>query len=184
MSAASIADDRGLPVSDLTDEHDVGVGTQDRTQRDREREAGLRVDLHLVDAGQAVLDRVLDRDDVAVGLVERVERRVERRRLARTGRAGHEDRAVRLAVRRLEAVVASRAGSPSSSSRRTAWPLSRIRMTTFSPYTVGQGRDTKVDAAPADLHADAAVLRDAALGDVDVGHDLQTADHAGLDAAR
>ena len=104
-------DDRGLAVADLTDEHDVGVGTQDRPQRRREREPGLRVDLHLVDAGQPVLDRVLDRDDVAVGLVERVERRVERGRLSRTGRAGHEDRAVRLAVRRSRSAPRSRAGS-------------------------------------------------------------------------
>ncbi len=47
-----------------------------------------------------------------------------------------------------------------------------------------QGRDAQVDAAAADLHRDAAVLRDAALGDVDVGHDLEARDHARLDAAR
>ncbi len=39
-------------------------------------------------------------------------------------------------------------------------------------------------AAPADFHADPTVLRDAALGDVDVGHDLQTADDTGLNAPR
>ena len=35
VSAASIAMLRGLAVADLTDEHDVGVGTQDRAQRRR-----------------------------------------------------------------------------------------------------------------------------------------------------
>ena len=78
---------RGLVVADLTDQHDIRVGSQDRPQRAGEREAGLRVHLHLVDAGHAVLDRVLDRDDVDLGLRDRVQRRVQRRRLARTGRA-------------------------------------------------------------------------------------------------
>ena len=62
-----------------------------------EREAGLLVDLHLGEALELVLDRVLDRDDVLLDRVELVERRVERRRLARAGRAGHEHRAVGLA---------------------------------------------------------------------------------------
>ena len=44
-----------------------------------------------------------------------------------------------------------------------------------------QGRDAQVDAACRRRSRDAAVLRDAALGDVDVGHDLEPADHAGLD---
>ena len=55
---------RRLPVADLADQHDVGVGAQDRAQGGGEGQPRLRVDLHLVDAGEAVLDRVLDRDDV------------------------------------------------------------------------------------------------------------------------
>src|SRR5258708_32260496 len=38
--------------------------------------------IYLVDAGHLVFDRVLDRDDLHVGLVEAVERGIERRRLA------------------------------------------------------------------------------------------------------
>ena len=57
-------------------------------------EARLRVDLHLLDARELVLDRVLDRDDVLLGRVELGQRAVERRRLARAGRAGDEHRAV------------------------------------------------------------------------------------------
>ncbi len=80
-------DDAGLAVADLADEDDVGVLAQDRAQGVGEREAGLRVRLHLVDVGEPVLDRVLDRDDVARFDVEQVERRVQRGRLARAGRA-------------------------------------------------------------------------------------------------
>ena len=59
---------RGLVVADLADQHDVRVAAQDRAQRGGERQPGLRVHLHLVDAGQPVLHRVLDRDDVDLGL--------------------------------------------------------------------------------------------------------------------
>ena len=55
---------RGLEVADLADHDHVGVLAQDRAQRLGEREVDLRVDLRLADAGQLVLDRVLDRQDV------------------------------------------------------------------------------------------------------------------------
>src|SRR5699024_3551793 len=89
---------RGLVVTDLTEQHDVRVGAQDGAQRAGERQAGLRVHLDLVDAGQAVLDRVLDGDDVDLRLGDGVEGRVQGGRLPGPGRAGHEDHAVRLAV--------------------------------------------------------------------------------------
>ena len=61
---------RRLVVADLTDEDDVGVRPQDRPQRGGEVQARLVVDLHLVDAREPVLDRVLDGDDVDLGLVD------------------------------------------------------------------------------------------------------------------
>ena len=88
----------GLVVADLTEQHDVGVRPQDRPQRPGERQPGLGIGLHLVDAGQAVLDRVLDRDHVDLGLVDQVQRGVERGRLTRSGRAGDQEHAVRLDV--------------------------------------------------------------------------------------
>ena len=68
---------RGLVVADLTDEYDVRVRTQDRTQRARERQAGLDVRLDLVDPRHAVLDGVLNGDDVDLRLADDVERRVK-----------------------------------------------------------------------------------------------------------
>ena len=64
VRAASMAIDAGLAVADLAHEHDVGVLAEDRAQRRGEREPGLRVRLDLVDVGEAVLDGILDRDDV------------------------------------------------------------------------------------------------------------------------
>jgi hypothetical protein len=57
----------GLDVADLADEDDVGVLAQDRLQAAGEGDAGLLVDLDLVDRREDVLDRVLDRHDVALG---------------------------------------------------------------------------------------------------------------------
>ena len=100
---------RGLVVADLAEEDDVGVRAQDRAQGRGEGEAGLGVHLHLVDPGEPVLDRVLDGDDVDLGLGDDVQRRVQRRRLARAGGPRHQDHPVGLDVAGLEAgVVASR----------------------------------------------------------------------------
>ena len=73
-------DPRRLGVADLADHHDVGVGAQDRAQAAGEVEPRLAVDVHLVDAGDPVLDRVLDRDDLLLDLVQLGQRRVEGRR--------------------------------------------------------------------------------------------------------
>ncbi len=84
-----------LAVADLADEDDVRRLTQHRPEDRRERQADALAHLALVDAGEVVLDRVLGGDDLAVRPVEHVERRVERRRLARAGRPGDEEDAVR-----------------------------------------------------------------------------------------
>ena len=47
-----------------------------------------------------------------------------------------------------------------------------------------QRRHAHVDRTPADDQTDTAVLRDAPLGDVEVGHDLETREHALLQALR
>ena len=87
---------RGLLVADLADQEHVGVGAEDRAQRRGEREAGLDVDLDLVDAVDLVLDRILDGLDRALVVVQQLERRVEGRRLAAARRAAGDDRPERL----------------------------------------------------------------------------------------
>ena len=60
------------------------------------------VRVHLVDAFDVILDRVLDRHQVAVDAADLGERRVERRGLARAGGAGDQEHAVRQVDRLLE----------------------------------------------------------------------------------
>src|SRR5690349_22364278 len=85
----------GLQVTQLADQDDVRVLAQRVLEGGRER-VRVRPDLALVDQAALVLvqelDRVLDGDDVrGPGAVGQVEDRGQRRRLARPGRAGHQD---------------------------------------------------------------------------------------------
>ena len=112
----------GLRVADLPDHDHVGIRAQDRPQRRREREPRADVDLHLVHARQAVLDGILDRDDVDLRPVDLREAGIERRRLAGSGRAGDQQRARRhaddrrepLAHRLREAELEQRRRSPAT----------------------------------------------------------------------
>ena len=87
-------DGRGLEVANFSDHDDVRRLAQDGTERGGEGHPDLGVDLHLIDPVHLILDRFLDRDDLAVGFVHVIEAGVERARLARTGRAGSEQDAI------------------------------------------------------------------------------------------
>src|SRR5476649_2942924 len=75
---------RSFQITDFADHHHVRILAQDSAQAARERHINLGVDLGLTDAVDVVLDRILDRHDVAAGIVEPEQRTVQRRALART----------------------------------------------------------------------------------------------------
>ena len=79
------ADLGGLGVTHFAHQDDIRVLPQRGAQHAREAELDLLVDLHLGEAGQAVFDRVFDRDDLGLLRVQLRERRVERGGLARAG---------------------------------------------------------------------------------------------------
>lgn len=62
---------------------DVGILAQEGAQGTGEGEPRLGVDLHLVDAGQVDLNRILGGGDVDLAGIEDVETGIERHRLAR-----------------------------------------------------------------------------------------------------
>ena len=164
----------GFLVANLADEQHVGIRAQHGSEAVREAQPGPRVDLDLVESGRAVLDRVLDRRQLAVGRVQHLEARVERRRLARAGRADDDDGAEGLCDRALERGAAS-------------WPhaerverIGRLALREDSQrhlLSVGrrEDRDSHVDRLAVALDRDATVLRCTALGDVEAAHDLESA---------
>ena len=127
-------DVRGLAVADLADHDHVGVGAQHRAQADVEGDAGLRRDLHLLDAGDALLDGVLDREDAAFAVVERRSARAYSvvdlpepvGPVTSTAPFG-------LSIAAVEAVQLVLLHARATRGPRRATPPSRIRITTPSP---------------------------------------------------
>ena len=90
-------DARGLEISELADEDDIGVFAERGAERGREA-LGVAADLTLVDEGSLVLvdvlDRVLNGDDVDGSLaIDEVDERREGGGLAASGGPGDEDEA-------------------------------------------------------------------------------------------
>ena len=167
------ADLRGLEVARLTDEDHVGVLAKEGPERRGERSAHTLVDLDLVDAFQVVLDGVLGGHDVDVRRVDGVDPRVERGRLAGAGRPGDQHHAVGLVDRTVELLEA-----PLVEPELREVELQRFLVEDsedrFLAEDRRQGRDAEVDLAVVEAELDAPVLREPALGDVEVGHDLET----------
>ena len=119
----------------------------------------------LVDALEFVFDRLLDRDDALVDRVDRAQERVERGGFARAGRAGDQEDAVRLdddladgllfQRREAELVQAQEDLAARQQAQRDALAIDRRH-----------GGDADVDFLALDADVDAAVLRQALLGDV------------------
>ena len=132
------------------------------------------VDLDLVDPGEPVLDRVLDGDDVDLRPADLGERRAERGRLARSGRAGHEEGARRPADDRRQ-LLAHRLREAERLERRRLPRLVDQAHHDLLALDGGQHGDPDVEQAAdgARVEGDPAVLRLAALGDVELREHLE-----------
>ena len=144
----------------------------DQAQRRGKGQTGLLVDLDLVHALQPILDRILDGDDVDLGAVDLRQRGVERGRLTRAVGPVTSNAPVGL---RISSSSCERISSdmPSSCKVGALFDLSS-RMTIDSPSTVGRvATQTSSRRPAAAAFGDAAVLRLAALSDVELRQHLQ-----------
>src|SRR6185436_9837588 len=130
-------------ISNFADEDDVGVLTQHAAKGLTERRR-VGADLALVDVRVHVtmeeLDRVLDRDDVGAAiLIDVLDHRRQRRRLARAGNSRDEDETTRLHRDLLE-------------HRGQAQLDDRLRLIRDGPHRVAEGAALliQVDAEPSD----------------------------------
>src|SRR5690606_28292666 len=161
-----------LEVADLADHDHVRVLAKERAERRREGQPDLRVDVNLVDPGEVDFRRILGGRDVAVPGVQDIEAGIERDRLTAARRAGHEDHAVRLhQVLEVELLLEILVSESIDAELRAR----RIEQTADDLLAEQRraGVDAEVDRAVlGEPHLDAAVLRNAALGDIEPGHDL------------
>ena len=85
----------GFIVTDFTNHNNVGILAEERTEAVCKSDPRFRIDLCLVHARKLVFDRVLDGGDVDRRRIQNMEHRIERRCLAVSCRARHEDHPVR-----------------------------------------------------------------------------------------
>ncbi len=173
----------GLGVADLTDHHDVRVLTQHSAQRLGEGEVDPLVDLCLVHAGQLVLDRVLDGDDVVALAGEVAQEAVQRRGLTGTGGARDQDQALG-PVDRGEHLLHLLRREADVGQGELLRALAQDADHDLLAVHRRQRGDTQVHLVGLALEARATVLRAAALGDVHARHQLQTGDQCAGGAAR
>ncbi len=166
---------RGLQIADLADHDHVRVVAQHRAQDVGEAEPDLRLDLDLVDAVELVLDRVLDGQHLAIRRVQLDQRGIQRGGLAAAGRAGDQDDAVGPVERLAIGPQRLRLEAQRDEVERHAAAIEHAQHHGLAMHG-RQGRDAQVDVLAAHRQADAAVLRQPALGDVEPGHDLEPRD--------
>src|SRR5690606_26123404 len=176
-------DARGLEVAHFADHDDVRILAHDAAQRVGEVQPDLRPGLDLVDALDLVFDRVLDGDDLDVRRVEPAQRGVQRGGLAGAGRAGHQQDAVRLLQHLLEARHERLAETEPGEIQHHRLAIEQAHHHRFA-VRGRHGADAQVQLLALHPHDDAAVLWQAALGDVELGHDLDPADHRGGEVLR
>ena len=171
----------GLGVAHFAHHDAVRVVAQDRAQAAREGQALGLVDRDLQHVGQLVFDRVLDGDHLVLAGVDLRQHAVQRGGLARAGRAGDEQQAVGHLREpadegsgvSVEAEVVDRQCLVGRELVAVEDPQHRVLA-----VAAGHDRDPHVDLAAGTRQFQAAVLRHAALGDVEVGQHLQARDHA------
>ena len=167
-----------LEVTDLADHHHVGVLTQEGAQHLGERIAGLRVDRHLDDSVHIVFDRFLGGEEFGVDLVDAPQDRVEGGCLAGAGRTGNDEDSVRLLDIHRDLLI-------DVFGQADVLEVERGRRLVENTHDDGlavggrEAADTKVDRLAGDGQGDTAVLRHAALGDVEVRKDLDARDDGG-----
>ncbi len=162
----------GLLIADLADHDDVRVLAQDRAERGREGDADLRLHRGLIDLLMHHFDRIFDRRDVDLGARQRLQRRIERHGLSRTGRAGDQNDSVRPLDPLIEGLqfifVESEAGNRSQHHVGI-----EDAHDDFFAEGNRQSRDAQLDLFAVMLGLDAAVLRPALLGDIHATHRLE-----------
>ena len=172
-----------LSVANFADHHDVGVLSQDRAQAGGKGQPDLGIDLGLANTLHRIFDRVLDRQDITAAVVEQAHRGIERGGLARPGRPGDQDDAVGFGDRFLQQAVDRRGHAEHVERDAGIFLVENTQHDAFA-CSGRQRRHAHVEQLAPQRQADAAVLRHAALGDVEPRHDLHAADHHGRDVWR
>ena len=166
---------RGLEVADFTDQDHVRVLTEEAAQQLRERQLLVVVDAALDETVDVILDGVFGGEDLDRRIVDRLQRGVERGRLARSGRSRDEHDAVGLVDEHVHLRPVVVAQADAIERQLHVAPVEHTHHDALAVHG-GEHGDAEIDRIPVDVHLDAAVLGQAALGDVELRQHLDARD--------
>src|SRR5208282_2219455 len=166
----------GFVVANFAHHDLVRVVTQNGAQPTGERQTLFFVNRNLGDAADLILDRVFNGDDLVLVGLDLVDGGVERRGFAAARRPGDQYHAVRLLdvpAETAQVVLVE----PDHVERELLKLLAHRLFVEHAEHGVfavdrGHDRNSEVDGAPAVFHSKAAVLGHAALGNIELAHDL------------
>src|SRR5690242_757617 len=174
----------GFLVANFADHDFVGVVAQDGAQAAGESEAFFLVDGNLGDALELILDGIFDGNDLVLVAFDFVNGGIQRGGLAGSGRPGDQDHAVRLADVAAETFcfLVGEADDVETQALEFFGKGLLVEDAEHGVFSVAGGHDgdTQIDIATLILHAEAAVLGNAALGDIEVAQDLDAGDDGGM----
>ncbi len=163
-----------LTIAHLAHHHHVGIMPQHARQRAREGQPDLGVHLGLRDPVQLILNRVLERNDLARAGIQATEAGIQGGTLAATGGARHKENPVRPRDVGFEqrAMVFREAQVAQVKQHRGRQNADHDILAMRRRHH----RDAQIVLAASDPHARASVLRQAPLHNVEMRHQLDATD--------
>ena len=167
---------RRFQVARFPHQQHVRVLTHEGPQGRGEIQTLVTVHLGLGDAVEGVFDRILNRGDVDAGVVAFGQQGVQGRRLAGAGRARDQNHAVGLGSQLPQGLPSRNVGDQGVQAQLGGAAVEQAHHHLLAA-AAGQGAHAEVHLAAPEHPPDPAVLGQAPLGDVQVGHDLQPGGH-------
>ena len=175
---------RRLLVANFADHDLVRVVPQDGPQTAGKSEAFFFVDGNLCDAANLIFDGVFNGDELVVVALDFVDGRVQSGGLAGTRRARNQDHAVRLVNVAPETVefLGRKADHVQSQVGKFLGKCFFVEHAKNCVFAVAGRHDryAQVDVTAFVLHSETAVLRNAALGDIQFAQNLDAREHCGV----
>ena len=166
---------RGLRIADFAHHDDVRIVPEEGAQCTGEGQIDGGIGLGLGDTRQAIFDRVLDGEDLALAVRQPLEEGIKRRRLARAGGTGDQDQPVRRPQHGLDGLA--HRGGQAQMLQLTQAGL-RVQQAQHQAFAVlaRHDRDAQIDRTSGHGHREASVLGPPAFGDIEIGQDFYTRD--------
>ena len=158
-------------IADFTDQNRVRVLSQHRSQNAPECQLDVGLDLTLNDAVDVVFDRILGGNQLAARIVQLAQGRVKRRRLARTRRARADGDSVGLVNELADRVEIVLAQAELVEIEAHVAAVEHAHDHGLAEHR-RQNAHAQIDRLIVHRQLDAPVLRQPALGNVEIRHDL------------